>query len=56
MKQIRIILGVGIGLLFWQKAQALAIVNDEIANYATGNLGANGTGGTGTVPGWFNPH
>ncbi|HWD18777.1 MAG TPA: hypothetical protein VHB20_05815 [Verrucomicrobiae bacterium] len=37
-----------------QAASAVLITSDQFVNYATGQLGASGSGGTGNVPGWFN--
>jgi len=37
-----------------QPAQAVTLLTDQFVNYATGQLGASGTGNTGNVPGWFN--
>jgi hypothetical protein len=40
------------GFLLCQNAGAYPIFTDEFANYLTGRLGDNGTGGGGGIPGW----
>jgi hypothetical protein len=40
------------GALMCQHAGATLILVDQFSGYATGDLGAAGTGGTGLIPGW----
>jgi hypothetical protein len=40
------------GVLVAQTSWATAILTEEFINYSTGQLGASGTGGGGTIPGW----
>ncbi len=40
------------GVLACQNVGATSILVDQFSGYATGNLGAAGTGGTGLIPGW----
>ena len=40
------------GAVMCQNAGATLLVTDQFSGYATGNLGASGTGGTGVIPTW----
>src|SRR5271155_5484413 len=43
------------GVLLSQTAKGITYLTEEFVNYATGQLGAAGTGGGGTIPGWNTP-
>jgi len=56
MKQIRLILVIALGFILGQSAKATTIVTEQFQDYATGQLGASGTGNTGIIPGnWLTP-
>ena len=44
------------GALLCQKAGATLLLTEQFSGYATGQLGASSTGGTGLIPGWNNPN
>ena len=52
MKQIRLILTIILGVVFGVSANATTVLTEQFQNYATGQLGAAGSGQTGGVPGW----
>jgi hypothetical protein len=52
MKQIRIVLAIVLGAAFSLSANATTVLTEQFQDYATGPLGAVGTGNTGGVPGW----
>ncbi len=54
MKHVRSILVLIVSIFLLPSAFGNAIVEDQFVNYATGQLGASGSGGTGNIPGWFN--
>ncbi|HYG22200.1 MAG TPA: hypothetical protein VEH04_05395 [Verrucomicrobiae bacterium] len=55
MKPSRTILVLCLGALLTASTQAITFLNEPFANYETGELGAAGTGSTGTEPGWNTP-
>ncbi len=56
MKQIRLILVIALGFILGQSANASTVITEQFQDYATGQLGASGTGATGTIPGtWSTP-
>jgi hypothetical protein len=56
MKQIRLILVIALGFILGQSTKASTVVTEQFQNYATGQLGASGTGNTGIIPGtWLTP-
>ena len=57
MKQIRLILVIALGFILGQSAKASTVVTEQFQDYATGRLGASGTGATGIIPGtWATPN
>jgi hypothetical protein len=55
MKYAYLILTLVFSIVVSQRASADAILTEQFAGYATGQLGASGTGGGGTIPGWNTP-
>jgi hypothetical protein len=56
MKQTSLILAIVLGAAFSFSARAVTIVTEQFQDYATGRLGASGTGATGIIPGnWQTP-
>ena len=52
MKQIRLILTIGISVLLYMNAHAVTFLTEQFSGYLDGRLGDTGIGGGGTVPGW----
>ena len=55
MKQIHSVLAIVLGVTLSLSAYADTVLTEQFQDYATGNLGATGTGATGGVPGWNTP-
>lgn len=52
MNQIRLLLVIVVGVVASQIANAQLVLTEPFAGYATGQLGAPGTGDTGEIPDW----